>query len=436
MNVLIHTWVVSNTRGSEFAITYDYIKEMSRYHHLYVVVNSCSYKLDDLSEFSNINIENTEFIFIEPDLWLRLLRLSEKFPDPVKGWVKYSYWKAWEKRVYKKIKDKYLDKIDVIHYLGPGGNHEAGYLWMINKPYIWGPTNGFSNVPICILQHYVKHKHIFFIKNVLNTLSVYTDIRRKKAYKKADVVIAGMRCDAEFIKEKFQPKKLLYYPENTVHIYEKDIIPEKDIIDKYTEITTSDRKINVIWCGSMTPRKMPNLMLDSISRIKNKDKFLFNIIGGGELFEYVKQRSDELKKSGISINIYGQISRDSVKKIFKDAHLHLLTSASEGNPTVISEAMENCVPTIALHVCGMADTVSDKNGTSILINNYEQVTEDIARALDYFAESPDKILEKALHLRNDTFNYTLERKNEFFNSVYEYVIHNNDERNSLSSGCE
>ena len=147
MNVLIHTWVVSYSRGSEFAITYDYIKEMSRYHHLYVVVNSCSYKLDDLSEFSNMSFDNCEWIFIEPDFWLRVLRRLEKIPDPIKGWVKYLYWDAWEKKVYKHIKRNYLNKIDIIHYLGPGGNHEAGYLWKLDKPYIWGPTNGFFNIP-------------------------------------------------------------------------------------------------------------------------------------------------------------------------------------------------------------------------------------------------------------------------------------------------
>lgn len=51
MNILVHTWWFSKNRGSEFAVSYNFIKEMSKKHHLYVFVESNSYEWNDLSEF-------------------------------------------------------------------------------------------------------------------------------------------------------------------------------------------------------------------------------------------------------------------------------------------------------------------------------------------------------------------------------------------------
>lgn len=52
MNILVHTWWLSKNLGSEFSVSYNFVKEMSKLHHLYVLVESNSYKWNDLSEIN------------------------------------------------------------------------------------------------------------------------------------------------------------------------------------------------------------------------------------------------------------------------------------------------------------------------------------------------------------------------------------------------
>lgn len=57
MNILVHTWWLSKNLGSEFAVSYNYVKEMSKMHHLYVLIESNSYKWNDLSEINEGGVQ-------------------------------------------------------------------------------------------------------------------------------------------------------------------------------------------------------------------------------------------------------------------------------------------------------------------------------------------------------------------------------------------
>lgn len=46
-------------------------------------------------------------------------------------------------------------------------------------------------------------------------------------------------------------------------------------------------------------------------------------------------------------------------EMFKNAHMHIITSISEGNATTIWEAMSYGVPTLSFDHCGMLDTLSN-----------------------------------------------------------------------------
>lgn len=52
MNILVHTWWFSKNKGSEFSAAYNFVKEMSARHHLFVLVESNSYAWNDLSEMN------------------------------------------------------------------------------------------------------------------------------------------------------------------------------------------------------------------------------------------------------------------------------------------------------------------------------------------------------------------------------------------------
>jgi hypothetical protein len=286
ITILVHTWWFSRYKGSEFSVAYNFVTEMSRYHHLYVIVESCSYQFGDYSEFSEYSIENCEFIFIKPDFLTRFFDLLHKHGTSViAAWSSYLAFNLWERQLYRYIKKaSFFDSIDLIHYLGPVGYHEPGYLYRLNKPYIWGPVSGFENVNRELLNHYLSGKALIRIKNILNTITLYCNMRLKSVMKKADIVIAATKSNKKIIEKIFDPRFLLYFPENLMRITENEIISENSLEEKYTNIN----RITIVWCGSLVSRKMPNMLIDSISQCKNQDKFDVLLIGALPAFLWVK----------------------------------------------------------------------------------------------------------------------------------------------------
>lgn len=57
MKILVHTFWLSPYRGSEFAVAWDYITTMSKYHELFVICGSSSYTLGDFTDLRSICIE-------------------------------------------------------------------------------------------------------------------------------------------------------------------------------------------------------------------------------------------------------------------------------------------------------------------------------------------------------------------------------------------
>ena len=67
-------------------------------------------------------------------------------------WRFYSHYKKWQKRTLKIASDIIKQHpIDIIHQLNMIGFREPGYLWQINKPFVWGPVDAKENFPIAYL---------------------------------------------------------------------------------------------------------------------------------------------------------------------------------------------------------------------------------------------------------------------------------------------
>ena len=105
-----------------------------------------------------------------------------------KIWPPSYYWfyKIWQKKAYA-LAEK-LDKkenFDVIHQLNMVGYREPGFLWKIDKPFVWGPIGGTQNVPwhlFAVLNAYGK---LFYGgRNVINTIQKHFLSRPKLAAKK------------------------------------------------------------------------------------------------------------------------------------------------------------------------------------------------------------------------------------------------------------
>ncbi len=421
MNILVHTWWFSKNKGSEFAVAYNFVKEMSKKHHLYVLVESNSYMWNDLSEFNGGGYEcmsNVDFITLSYKTNKVLEYLCSHFSL---GWLSYGLFKGWEKNIYRYLKKSgLLEKIDLIHFAAPVGYREPGFLWKLNKPYVWGSFGGMYRIPKEFLASYPAKKRIFGrMKNVLNFLQFHS-FRIKKVLKKSDVLIACTKTQSKMVDSILQIECCRYLPENGI-----DFKKQQNIDDLFLDKKFSSAFINIIWIGSNDTRKNAKLLVDALKKCRAKN-FACTFVGEScSLLENLFQDDCELKER---LTFIEKIPREKVLEMYKNAHLMAITSSMEANTTVLFEAMENCVPVITVDHCGMADVVkNDFTGIKVKIQNQEKMAQDFALKIDELCANPEKLLTFAKNIKKTSYEYSQDYRMDFFEKCYKDAVKNFEE---------
>ena len=416
MNILVHTWWFSKNKGSEFAVSYNFVKEMSKRHHLYVLVESNSYMWNDLSEFDGggySSMANVDFIALRYKTNRVLKYLCSHFSL---GWLSYGLFKGWEKNIYRYIKNSgLLEKIDLIHFAAPVGYREPGYLWKLNKPYVWGPFGGMYRIPKEFLDSYpLKANILGRIKNVLNFCQFHS-FRIKKIFNKSNVLIACTKTQSGMVNKLLNNECCRYLPENGI-----DLRKQQSISDEFLTKKFNSPFINIIWIGCNDNRKNAKLLMKALQKCKSEN---FSCTFVGKCCSDLKKLvygNNELKQR---LSFIEHIPREAVLEMYKNAHLMAITSSMEANTTVLFEAMENCVPVITVDHCGMADVVkNDESGIKIKVQNQEKMAEEFALKIDELCKNPAKLLTFARNIKTSSYEYSQKYRMDFFDKCYEDAI--------------
>ena len=334
------------------------------------------------------------------------------------GWLSYGLFKGWERVVYRYLKKSgLLEKIDLIHFAAPVGYREPGFLWKLNKPYVWGPFGGMYRIPNEFLSSYPSKKRIFGrIKNILNFLQFHS-LRIKKVLKKSDVLIACTKTQSQMVDRLLKKECCRYLPENGI-----DLKKQQNITDSFLDKKFSSDFINIIWIGRNDTNKNAKLLVNALKKCKAKN-FLCTFVGENcSELENLFQDDFELKKR---LSFIEKIPREKVLEMYKNAHLMAITSSMEANTTVLFEAMENCVPVITADHCGMADVVkNDFTGVKVKIQNQEKMAQDFALKIDELCAKPKKLLTFAKNIKSSSYEYCQDYRMDFFENCYKDAVKN------------
>ena len=110
--------------------------------------------------------------------------------------------------------------------------------------------------------------------------------------------------------------------------------------------------------GSLRKEKAFDVLLAAFALFRKTQKGKLMIAGKGPLEFELKSRAKEL---GVTedVEFLGQVSHEEVIPLYRKAHCFVLSSSSEGNPTVVMEAMAQGTPVISTKVSGVGDYIED-----------------------------------------------------------------------------
>jgi glycosyltransferase involved in cell wall biosynthesis len=388
LSVLILAYSISPVRGSEYSVGWNHVWKLCEHCDLTVLYGLSGPHMGDVSEIEsylseNGAIPNVKFISVKPNLLAQIANSPNRNGKLVYSfYIAYRIWHAQAARRAREIIA--TEQIDLVHYLCPIGYREPGFLWKIDRPYVWGPVGGMT--PTLHLKGAPrpwKAKAKVAAKNLLNITQLTTSRRVARALSRADVVVSATTENGKVMRSRFGTEAL--------HI------PENAILDEWLRPTVTARAshddLNLIWIGTLDYRKSPDLLIDVMSRITN-DNWRLDIVGDGPLAGVAKAAAAN-KGLAEKINFHGQLPRSEVLELLTRSDLHLITSMGEGNPTVIWEAMAVGVPTMALNHCGMHDVVCDCCGVRVEITDYNGTCDNFAVELNALMQDHRKLAKLA-----------------------------------------
>ncbi len=419
-------YAISPYRGSEYAVAWNYVTHMSKNNNLTVLYGMSDNHMgetDTMEEYLKEHaVNNVRFIAVKPNRLANLLNWPNRHDFLV--YTFYYAFSVWQREAYNVAREiSKAEHFDLIHYVGPIGYREPGYLWKLGLPYVWGPVGGVNNAPRQLMKHMPlagRMKQTF--RSVANTIQFHTMHRLKKALEATDVLLTATSEN----QQKFRQ----------VHHKDSICLPENCITGTITldeSKFNNPAKYNIIVIGTLDARKSVGVFLEAMAQVRNRDKLHVDIVGDGPLRARLQGYDCEHGLDGL-ITWHGQLPRVEAVKIFNRAHLHVITSVSEGNPTTIWEAMSYGVPTMSFDHCGMHDILCSKCGILVPIaKRYEDCVSTVARNVDALLQHPERFRQLAHGTVECAWKFTWAKREEFLNKLYDDLLRGKQKDNAHKS---
>jgi glycosyltransferase involved in cell wall biosynthesis len=409
LKILVSAYACAPNKGSEPGMGWNFVTGLANFHELHVIVEKRKWEqpiLEYLKVYPELKA-NLRFYFIDKkrNKWLRKL-----WPPSY-----YCYYKNWQKKAYKlalKLNEK--ENFDIIHQLNMVGYREPGYLWKINKPFVWGPIGGLESSPWRFLPSLGAKGFIFYTaRNLMNLWQRNFSTRPKKAARRTNTSLIAATPDnqrlilnlwdskAEVICEVGQEKDIV------------KIVPRLRILD--------DEPLKIIWSGLHTSRKNLSLLFNALQ--KARIPFELHILGNGEMTKNWKKIA---QKKGLAKNCiwYGWLERQKAIDVMKSGHVFCITSISDLTSTVTLEALSYGLPIISLNHCGFSHVVNNSCGIKINVSTPKKAAMDFSAALEkiYVDENLRQSLSKGALQRAKDFSW--ESKINRLNAIYNQLLKN------------
>ena len=171
-------------------------------------------------------------------------------------------------------------------------------------------------------------------------------------------------------------------------------------IDNYLNVDTkrlSTGTFKIIFVGSVTERKNPKIIIESLETID--EDISFEIIGQTPNLKYLKELNKLIasSKHAKSITMTPFIKAEELILKYSSANLFILPSKSEGLGRVIIEAQSTACPVLVSSNTGMTDLIIENETGYIFENNNKN---DLTKKIQYIIDNYESALQIGLNSKD------------------------------------
>jgi len=375
ISVLINAYACRPDSGSEPGMGWNWVMALAGYCKLHVITEGEWMDEIELALQGHPYRENVRFYYLPVSEKVRSMCWNQG------NWLFYLHYAAWQKRALSLARSIIVaNNIDIIHQLNMIGYREPGYLWKIdNIPFVWGPVGGMENMPLAYAKGAEFNKKFFVVlKNILNSIQLRFQPRVRKAFNRADVIIASGHGVETKIREVFGKSALI--------INETGCFAVADVNGK----SGDEVLFNIIWVGKFDFRKQLILALKTLERLKHLKGIRLHIVGDGNPVDVEGFKSFSSVAGIDDICIWhGAVSNSSVQDMMRNSDLLFFTSIMEATSTVVTEAISNGLPVVCFDTCGFGPLIDNSVGFKITLTNPDLSVLDFAERIEYLYNNRD-----------------------------------------------
>ena len=159
------------------------------------------------------------------------------------------------------------------------------------------------------------------------------------------------------------------------------VIPNGVEVERFAPIKREcNSKVRILFIGRLIPRKGFQRVVSALPEVKKLARVPFEVevVGTGSHRENLDEAASKLGVSDL-IRYVGTVPYEELEKAYQFADIFVLTSLSEGMPSVILEAMGCGLPIIASDVGGNNELVKEgENGYLIDGDNIDKLAKNLA----------------------------------------------------------
>lgn len=405
-NILISAYALSPVLGSEFGVGWNFVSRLSNYYNITVLFGTCRDRMGishDLLQYVAAHPnKNIDFVFVNPG---RMARFFDYLNHHVSRLFFFVALEFYQRDVYN-IASRLARRRNYVlaHQLNPIGFRQPGYLWKLNIPFVWGPVGGSSNLdwgmlPSLGLSDALRHA----VRNLSNEYFLRYSKKLKKAVAQAHVIFAATTRDAANFNANFG----VVCP----------VIRENSVRQPRGVETGCHVPLRFILVGNLESRKGLGLLLEALRGVPPELDWLLDVVGDGPEANRLKKKCESY---GLTPKViwHGAVTRVDAVRLMEDADVHLLPSVMDSNPTVLLEAFECGIPSIALDQFGAADLIDEDTGIKVGLGTREHVISGLRAGVVWCVRHPNRVLEMKKRVREKAERLTWDSSIEQLRSLY------------------
>lgn len=407
LKILISAYACSPFQGSEAGVGWGFVKALSHYHDLWVIV-----------EKEKFQKEMEEGLALDPLLKSRVRCFyiaKKRRPLLRRLWPPSYYWfyRQWHKKAYRLAETLEAEiGFDLVHQLTMVGFREPGYLWKLGLPFVWGPIGGMGFFPWRFLSSVGLFGAVYYLfYNTINLLHMHYLSRPKQAAQTLNATLIAATPENQ------RGIKKLWNRPSTV--LSEVGLPRS--ITQPKEKRTGTKPLKLVWSGLHSYRKALPLALKALASLPNTLDWQFHILGVGPETEAWKTLA---KRLGIfpKCRFYGWISREEVLSVMEKSHVMIITSLRDLTSSVTIEALSMGLPVIAPDHSGFSHVITPQCGMLIPMHTPTQYIQQLADAVQWFYVHETERFSMAIEASKRAEHFNWKKKAAIVENLYQNAL--------------